>query len=264
MSETFFFLTATCFWRESENFILHVQRIILGEHIFRKKVFVYIFGASAKSCWSFGKKLSAGLSIVHSTIPEEHCGREYLFWKSFRFFVFFWLWVKKFRSFSKKFLGRFVITAFFMSRGTFSMKKSFFYNINFIFYSGYEWKFCGVSAKIFQQGCENCILRVRGNILRKIFFKFIGFYLISDFERKRLVFRQLIAAMLSYMHSTCRSERFRHEVSLGIFSISPVLPDFQRKTFGLLAKIFRQSCQNCLIPVQRIVIREQFFSEKKL
>ena len=116
-----------------------------------------------------------------------------------------------------------------------------------------------MSTEIFQQGFKNCVLRVRGNVLENIILKFISLCLFSDFDREFLVFRQVFAAMLSYMHSTCRSERFRQENPIGNFSNSCVLPDFERKNFGPSANIFRQCCQNCLLPVQRIVIREQFF-----
>ena len=55
-------------------------------------------------------------------------------------------------------------------------------------------------AKIFQQGCQNYILRVQRNVLVTIFFKFF-------FNFIRTLSKKLSAGMLK-LHSTCDWEHF--------------------------------------------------------
>ena len=81
--------------------------------------------------------------------------------------------------------------------------------------------------------------------------------------KKLLILLQLFGAMLSFMHTTCQNERFGHVDSLRNFMISSVRPDFERKNVVLAIKKDQQGCQNFLLPVQRINIREQFLYWKK-
>ena len=82
-------------------------------------------------------------------------------------------------------------------------------NENFYFVSEFDQKAFGISAKLFLQRCQNCILPVLVNILRVYFQKrhkltFIFWKLhklISDFEQKFLT-------MLSKQHSTCPEEHY--------------------------------------------------------
>ena len=72
-------------------------------------------------------------------------------------------------------------TAFFVSTGTFSMRKSLFIEFTKLcFFSGYELKRFGVWATIYQQDRRNCFLRFWRNTLGRkcleIFFFIVNFW----------------------------------------------------------------------------------------
>ena len=71
--------------------------------------------------------------------------------------------------FRQKTSGSVVKAACYASKGTLWEGKRFWKILHFIGFLSVERKYFGVLAKVFRQGCENCILRVQGNNFSRIF-----------------------------------------------------------------------------------------------
>ena len=124
------------------KFLLSVQRVFLGKFFSKKLEFQVFFRGWSETRQNFSGNLSAGLSKMNSTCCEEQF-REVLFAERSLYNVLSDFGIKKF---------------------------------------GLEEQKQRTSEKYPQQDCQNCILRVQRNILRKMFGVFSYFF--PDFRWK--------------------------------------------------------------------------------
>ena len=98
-----------------------------GEHFLKKGViYIHLLGIWARIVRRPARLLQWNCSKLLSTIPEEQCGC-ILFLRKYELLVFLGFEWENLQ-FHQKFFNRFVKTAFFVFRGTFSM-RTFFYRI---------------------------------------------------------------------------------------------------------------------------------------
>ena len=144
---------------------IYLRRGSFLGNTFSKKGVIYI-GVWAKDCQTPGETIPAELSELHFTTPEEQCGCILLL-KKLSALCFFGFQVKHFRNFNKSVSASLWKLHFLFREEHFRWESSFIDFIKFYSYSVYDFKFFGVSAKIFRRGCNNCILQIHGKILRK-------------------------------------------------------------------------------------------------
>ena len=93
-------------------------------------------------------------------------------------------------------------------------------------------KFFGVLTESFQQGFQNCILRVQRNVLRKSSFRDFLKKSISDFQRNKFgPFAEKFGRVFSKLHSTCLEEEFGKNKIMKKFRM--FFLDFQRNLSGV-------------------------------
>ena len=119
-----------CSGTVSENFLgwhcencnaSRVQKNILRNSCFKKKhSSLILIGVWEKRFRTFGKKLSSGLSKLHSKCPEQCFEEKHIVPpKNCDLLIYFGHWAKDVGTFGPNFFSRFLKTAFYVSRGRF-------------------------------------------------------------------------------------------------------------------------------------------------
>ena len=152
---------------------LRVLKNFLKPSTFFEKTcnFLLNFGLGAKDNQTFGEEFLSRMSNSLSTCPEKNVEISF-FQKRSLFIEDFWTlsgWSSA--SFWRKSSIRLVKTAFYMSSGKFWLIPFFWKNIFFWIFSIFDWRFWKLLSKIFQQCCQNQILRVQRNFVRKFLLK---------------------------------------------------------------------------------------------
>ena len=131
-----------------------------------------------------------------------------------------------------------------------------------MFFVDIEWKKSGLSLKVSPRGRQNCLIRIPKNFWGKTFLSKTSAVLVTFGFCEKLSF--FCCKFLGVVVKTGFS------VAIGNFWRSKVylrkLCYFQKfrtsiKKFGLLAKNFRQFCQNCSLSVHRNTVRKKFSTE---
>ena len=104
-----------------------------------------------------------------------------------------------------------------------------------------------------------CILAVQSNILKK---RFYDFFFICCPWVKNLVFYPKISARLSKLRYTGPMGSFEENMLCCWRNwFSQTVFDIEWKNCAWMAKTFRQSCENCVFSVYRIILRRNIYSE---
>ena len=106
-------------------------------------------------------------------------------------------------AFCHKVFGMVVKSAFFVSNDHPKDRQLFRRKLNLSSFSDFKRNVFGLPAKNFQQGCQNCILPVRGNILGKNFFWETFFIFFGHWAKYPQPAVEILSAGFSKLHSTC-------------------------------------------------------------
>ena len=139
--------------------------------------------------------------------------------------------------FERKTLRMVVQEAFWVSRGIFWEK-----NVHWWIFSDFERKLLALWARIFQQGCQNCIPRVqRNNLASK---KLQENWPFLDYSRK-------ISGTVVKTAFYESSGTFWRKINFDILSHFIFFPILERKIWERAAEIFRRDFQKCILLVHR-------------
>ena len=162
---------------------------------------------------NFGKKISAGLSKLHSTCPDERF--EDFLEKITFLFISFGLYLQK----GSNFWPKFSASSLKMQSGCpgehLDKKQHFLKKIYVIpdrFWTSSQF-FLRTLAKMFEDVCPNCSILVQGKSLSKIlcFWKSNSFIHFRNFRKKIGTFGKKITTGSSKLHTRCRGERFERK-----------------------------------------------------
>ena len=104
-----------------------------------------------------------------------------------------------------------------------------------------------------------CILAVQSNILKK---RYYDFFFICCPWVQNLVFYPKISARLSKLRYTGPMGSFEENMLCCWRNwFSQTVFDIEWKNCAWMAKTFRQSCENCVFSVYRIILRRNIYSE---
>ena len=117
-----------------------------------------------------------------------------------------------------------------------------------------EWKIVRLLAKFFRRVCQNCLLRDQNKTFRE---SFLGKMLI-DFAgtgaKKVRLSVTTFSTKLSELHCTCSEELFTTFFSKILLFVT--FSSLEQKIFRLMGKIYQQWCQNCIVGIQKSVLRD--------
>ena len=115
-----------------------------------------------------------------------------------------------------------------------------------------------------QRGCQNCIIRVQANSLRKsfAFLKRCILYRSRTLTKKLPPIFEFFSAQLSKLYSTCLDDYFERRNAYLETEFTSSFSDIERKFFSLLPEFFGLSCQNCILSVQRKIKGKTVFRKK--
>ena len=115
-----------------------------------------------------------------------------------------------------------------------------------------------------QRGCQNCIIRVQANSLRKsfAFLKRCILYRSRTLTKKLPPIFEFFSAQLSKLYSTCLDDYFERRNAYLETEFTSSFSDIERKFFSLLPEFFGLSCQNCILSAQRKIKGKTVFRKK--
>ena len=115
-----------------------------------------------------------------------------------------------------------------------------------------------------QRGCQNCIIRVQANNLKKsfAFLKRCILYRSRTLTKKLPPFFEFFSAQLSKPYSTCLEDYFERINTYLEAEFISRFSDIERIFFSLLPEFFGLSCQNCILSVQRKIKGKTVFRKK--
>ena len=117
------------------------------------------------------------------------------------------------------------------------------------------------SGKTFSAGFQSSILRVHKNVLKQSFFG-KKWYFFNSFGHWAKFFRLSLEKLLtglSEVRSTCPLDHFRKKYCIGKVIIFYRFRTLSGKLLGFLSKSFKRLCQNCILRVQRKILRKIHF-----
>ena len=211
----------------------------------------------AKTFWFRETIFLAKMLELKSTCPEKYFGKNGSLKLTVNFYQNFGIWVT-FRTLNKKLLpGLLKLNPMCREQTFFQI----FFEKPTVFFQFFGKKFWDFAQKFSYQFCQNCILRVQRNSLRK---KFLSnrFYILIYFQTQRKHFRVLAKICQQGCQDCVRPTCPKNPLFINSFEKITSFFSFSGKKMGLATKIFQQGCQNNMLRVQSNTVRKIGFCEK--